>query len=124
MLAVFGGLALLLTVVGLYSVVAFSVAQRTREIGIRMALGADRNDVLRLVVRQGLIMTVTGIMLGLALAFAAGQLLAQQLTGVSGTDPVSYIVTAAGLLAISLLACFLPARRAAVLDPLKALRRD
>jgi predicted permease len=124
MLALFGGLALLLAVVGLYSVIAFSVTQRAREIGIRMALGAGRQAVLRLVMRQGLAIVAVGLAIGLALAVVAGRLLSGQLPGISPLDPVSYGGTALGLLTIALLACLLPARRAAAMDPLQSLRRD
>ena len=124
LLGLFGVLSLLLATVGLYSVIAFSVAQRNREIGIRMALGAGRGDVLRLVVRQGFIITTAGIGLGLGLALAASRLLSEQLPGVSSSDPVSYGVTAGLLALVAIVACLLPARKAASLDPLLALRRD
>ena len=124
LLGLFGVLALLLAVVGLYSVVAFSVSQRTREIGIRMALGAERRQILRMVLRQGLALTLLGLTIGLGLAVGAGQLLKAQLLGLTATDPVSFGVTTAVLLAVALAACALPARRAAALDPLKALRRE
>ena len=124
MLALFGGLALLLAVVGIYSVIAFSVTQRAREIGIRMALGAGRQAVVRMVMRQGLAIVLVGLVIGLGLAVVAGRLLSGQLTGISPLDPVSYAGTAAGLLTIALLACLLPARRAAAMDPLASLRRD
>ena len=124
LLGLFGGLSLMLATVGLYSVIAFSVAQRNREIGIRMALGADRGDVLRLVARQGFIITASGLVLGLGLALGAGRLLSEQLPGVSATDPVSYAATAAILASVAIVACLLPARKAASLDPLMALRRD
>jgi predicted permease len=124
LLGLFGALSLLLATVGLYSVIAFSAAQRRREIGIRMALGADRRDVLRLVVGQGLVIITAGIALGLGLALAASRLLAEQLPGVSSSDPISYGATAALLALVALVACLLPARQAASLDPLLALRRD
>ena len=124
LLGLFGGLSLLLATVGLYSVIAFNVAQRSREIGVRMALGAGRRDVLRLVARQGFIITTTGIALGLGLALAAGRLLSDQLPGVSGIDVVSYAATAGTLALVAIVACLLPARKAASLDPLTALRRD
>jgi macrolide transport system ATP-binding/permease protein len=122
LLGVFGGLALLLAAVGLYSVIAFSVAQRTREIGIRMALGAHRGDVLRMVVGQGLLLTAIGLVIGVALTAAVSRLIAGQLIGVTGSDPVSWVATVGMLVGVSLAACVLPARRAASLDPLKALR--
>jgi predicted permease len=124
MLGLFGGLALLLAVIGIYSVIAFSVTQRAREIGIRMALGAGRQAVVRMVLRQGLGIVLLGLAIGLALAVVAGRLLSGQLTGISPLDPVSYAGTAMGLLTVALLACLLPARRAAALNPLTSLRRD
>jgi macrolide transport system ATP-binding/permease protein len=123
-LGVFGGLALLLAVVGLYSVVAFGVAQRTREIGVRLALGATRVDVLRLVVSQGMKLALWGLAIGSLLAAAAAQALSSQLIGISPTDPVSFIGTAVILGLVALLACLVPAGRAAGLDPVKALRNE
>jgi macrolide transport system ATP-binding/permease protein len=123
-LTVFGALALLLAVVGLYSVVAFGVAQRTREIGVRVALGASRGSVVRLVLRQGLKLTAIGLVIGLAFAAAAAQALRSQLMGVAPTDLASFAGTAILLLAVALIACALPALRAARLDPVRALRLD
>jgi macrolide transport system ATP-binding/permease protein len=124
LLGLFGALALLLTVVGLYGVIAYAAAQRTHEIGVRMALGATRGEVLRLILRQGIVLSTIGLACGLALAAGAGRLVAAQLIGVSASDPVSFAVTAAVLLTVSLLACVVPARRASALDPVKALRRE
>ncbi len=124
LLGLFGVLALVLAVVGLYGVVACSVAERTREIGVRIALGATRPDVMRLVLRQGLVVSSIGLAAGLVLAFAAGRVLAGQLVGISAADPVSFAVPAAALLLVAMLACALPARRASRLDPIMALRRD
>ena len=124
MLALFGILGLLLATVGLYGVIALNAALRTREIGVRMALGARRGQVVRLLVRDGIVLGAAGIAAGLALAFGAGRLVAGQLTGVSGSDPVSFWGTAAVLAAVVALASVLPARRAARLDPLAALRID
>ena len=123
MLTLFGGLALLLATVGLYSVIAFTVAQRTREIGIRVALGAARADVRRLILRQGVVISALGIAIGLALGFVVSQLIASQLM-VAPADPLSFAGTAVALLVVSLTACLLPARRAAAMDPLRALRRE
>ena len=123
LLGLFGILALLLAVVGLYSVVAFSVAQRTHEIGVRMALGAERAEILRMVLRQGMLLTSVGLGIGMALAFVTAQVLKSQLVGLAPTDPVSFMATTAGLFTVALAACALPACRAASLDPLKALRR-
>jgi predicted permease len=124
LLGMFGVLALILAVVGLYGVVAYTVTQRTREIGVRVALGAERRDVAWLVLRQGLGLAAIGLGIGLLLAFAAGRLLAKQLVGVSGSDPVSFAGTTMLLLLVAAAASALPARRAATLDPLAALRRD
>jgi ABC-type antimicrobial peptide transport system permease subunit len=124
LLGLFGALALLLAVVGLYSVVAYSVSQRTREIGIRLALGAERGEILRMVLRQGMTLTVVGLAIGLTLAVVAAQALESQLLGLSPSDPVSFGGTTFVLLAVALVACALPARRASGLDPLAALRRD
>lgn len=124
LLGLFGILALLLAVVGLYSVVAFTVSQRTREIGIRMALGANRREILRLVLRQGMLLTATGLAIGIALALGAAQVLESQLLGLAPTDPVSFAATTSALLTASIAACLIPARRAASLDPLRALRRE
>ena len=115
---------LLLASVGLYGVIAFNAAQRTREIGLRMALGADRAQVVWLVLRSGLTLAAAGILAGLGLAFGAGRLVAGQLTGITGADPVSFLGTTAVLTLVAVLACVLPARRAASLEPLVALRRD
>ena len=123
-LGIFGGLALLLSVVGLYSVVAYGAAQRRREIGVRMALGASRASVMRLVVTQGLRLIVIGLILGAALAAAAGQALRSQLIGVTPLDPVSFGLTMALLTLVAVLACAVPARRAARLDPVRALRME
>jgi predicted permease len=124
MLGLFGLLGVLLAGVGLYGVIAFNAAQRTREIGLRMALGAGRGQVIWLVLRDGFILAAAGIGGGLALAFAAGRLVAGQLTGVSGADPVSFAGTAGLLAVVAAVACVLPARRASALNPLTALRRD
>ncbi len=119
-----GSLGLLLAVTGLYSVIAYSVSRRTREIGIRMAIGADSGNVARLVLRQGLTMTAIGAAIGLALALVASKLLASLLAGISPRDPLIYVLAPALLAAISLLACYIPARRAARVDPLVALRHE
>jgi predicted permease len=122
LLGMFGSLALLLSVVGLYSVVAYNVSQRTREIGVRLAMGATGGQILGLVLRQGLVLTGAGLIVGLVLAAAAAQALRSQLMGLAPTDAVSFVGTTLLLLAVSMLACFVPARRATRLDPVRALR--
>jgi predicted permease len=124
MLALFGVLGLLLAAVGLYGVVAFDAAQRTREIGLRVALGADRRQVIALIMRDATVLVGGGLAVGIMLAFGAGRLLASQLTGVSGADPVSFGGTAALLAFVAAIACLVPAWRASSLSPLAALRRD
>ena len=120
--AVSAATAMLLSVLGLYGVLSYLVAQRTREIGVRMALGASRPNVLQLVLRRALLLAALGIALGVAGAFGWGRLLASLLFGVSAADPVTFAVVAALLLAIALVASYIPARRAASVDPAHALR--
>jgi putative ABC transport system permease protein len=124
MASTFGVLALVLATMGLYSVMMYSVSQRTREIGIRMALGAQVRDVLKLIVQQGIRMALIGIALGLAIALALTRVLANLLLGVGTTDAVTFVGVVALLIAVALLACYLPARRAARVDPLVALRDE
>ncbi len=124
MFAVFGLVALLLASVGLYGVVSYAASQRTAEIGVRMALGASRASVLRLVLTDGARMLGLGLIVGLALALAVARVMSSALFGVSGTDPVTLLGSGLVLLAVGGLASFLPARRAAGLDPIEALRAD
>jgi putative ABC transport system permease protein len=120
----FAATALVLAALGIYGVIAYSAAQRTRELGIRMALGARADDVLRLVLRQGMVPVVAGLTLGLGGAAVASRVLRGLLYGVGDTDPISYAAVAAFLAAVSLAASYLPARRAALADPAVALRNE
>ena len=120
----FGLLSLLLAGIGLYGILAYSVSRRTREIGIRISLGAQPGAVLRMVLRQGLILTLLGVGFGLAASLGATRLLASQLFDVTPTDPVTFVVAPILLLTVALLACLLPARRATNVDPLIAIRQE
>jgi predicted permease len=124
MLAIAASVALLLGVVGIYAVIAYIATQRTREIGIRIALGAQTRDVRRLLLRHGLALTTTGIALGIAASFALTRVLAAFLFGVGPMDPLTYAAVSAGLAAVALFATYLPARRASRTDPVVALRAD
>jgi hypothetical protein len=122
--SLFGVLALLLACAGLYGVLSNSVSRRTREIGVRMALGAKRGDVLRFFIRQGMTLVFLGLVFGLAVAFALTRFVSSLLFGVSATDFVTFVVVALGLVVVGLLACYIPARRATKVDPLIALRSE
>ena len=124
LLGSFAGMAFILSAIGIYGLVSYSVAQRTREIGIRMALGAKRNDVLRLVLGEGFKLTIIGVVLGLVGAFAATKVLRNLLFEVKPTDPFTFIAVSLSLLVVALLACYIPARRATKVDPLEAIRYE
>jgi putative ABC transport system permease protein len=122
--AAFGILATLLTALGLYGVLTFSVARRTREIGIRVALGAQRRDVFRLIMIRGVILVCVGVAVGLAASIASSRLLSSLLFGVKPNSVGTLVGVSAGLIAVALLACYLPARRATKVDPMVALRYE
>ena len=124
MLGIAGAMALLLGTVGLYGVIAYSVSQRTREIGIRVALGAQRGDVMSLVLGEGMLVILTGLAIGLVGSFGLTRFLSSLLVGVSATDPLTFAGVATLLASVALAACYLPARRAVLIDPLVALRYE
>jgi putative ABC transport system permease protein len=117
-------LALILSCIGIYGVMAYTVTQRTQEIGVRMALGAQRNDVLRMIMGFGIRLVFAGVMIGVAGAFASSRFLASLLFGVKPSDPLTLIAVSLLFVAVILLATFIPARRAANVDPMVALRYD
>ena len=124
MLTIFGALALVLAGLGVYGVLSYSVSQQTKEIGIRMSLGAQRQQVMRLVIGQGMRLALAGLALGLTAAFALTRVLTSLLFGVSAHDPLTFVAVPLGLLAVSVLACYVPARRAIGVDPIIALRYE
>jgi putative ABC transport system permease protein len=124
LLAVFAGLTLLLAAIGIYGVTAQSVAQRYREIGIRMALGADRGNVLLLVLKQGFNLTLAGVVLGTILGLVAVRFMKSLLYGITSNSPVTYLGVVAVVCFVALIASFLPARRAASVDPVRSLRTE
>jgi len=124
LLASFGVLALVLAATGVYGIMAYAVSRRTREIGIRMALGAVPSQVARLVLSRTAIMLTVGAAIGLALAFAGGTFFSQILYGISAHDPTTYICAIALMAAVACIACWLPARRAIRVDPVIALRSE
>ena len=124
MLAVLGAIAILLSAAGIYGLMAYTVAERTREIGIRLALGAERGDVLRMLARRGVFLTVAGLVIGLAISIPLARVLSSLIFGVSASDATAFGATALLLAAVALLACYIPARRAMKVDPMVALRQE
>jgi predicted permease len=124
LLAFFAAVALALSCIGIYGVISYLVGERTREIGVRMALGAQRSDVLRLILGQGVKMALVGVAIGTSLAFGLTRLMSAQLYGVSPRDPLTFAAVALVLIAVALAACYIPARRAASVDPTQALRAE
>jgi putative ABC transport system permease protein len=124
LLSVLAGVALFLAIIGMYGVMVSVVTQHTRELGIRMALGAQASDVLKLVLGQGLVLTLIGVVVGIAGALALTRLLANMLFGVTATDPLTFLGVAVLQVSVALLACYIPARLATKVDPMVVLRCD
>jgi putative ABC transport system permease protein len=122
--AIFAAIGVALAAVGIYAVMAYSVSQRTQEIGIRMALGAQRHRIMKLVLGQGLVLAAIGVAIGIAGSFAVTRVMTSFLVGVAPTDPATFVSVAAVLACIAALACYLPARRATRVDPMLALRAE
>lgn len=124
MLGIAGTMALTLGIIGIYGVMSYTVSQRKREIGIRLALGAQGGDVLKIVLRQGTKLALVGVVIGIAAAFALTRLMTNLLFGVTAHDPLTFVAVAALLILVALLACYIPARRATLVDPIVALRYE
>jgi len=124
LVSTFAGFGLILAALGIYGVISYSVTRQSQEIGIRMALGASRQDVLRMVVGGGLRLAVAGVLIGVALSLAAGRFISTLLFGVRATDPLTFSAVAAVLLATAVVAAWIPARRATRVDPMVALRYE
>jgi putative ABC transport system permease protein len=123
-LVIFAALALLLAALGIYGVMSYLVAQRTNEIGIRMALGANRNDVMNLILKQGITLAIVGVLIGILASFALTRLMSDLLFGVSPTDPATFIIIPLILVVVAFASCFLPARSATKVNPIVALRYE
>jgi putative ABC transport system permease protein len=124
MVATMGLLGLTLALVGLYGLIAYSVSRRTQEIGIRMAIGANQMEVLKMVLRQGLVLVLAGVLVGGVISFGVARLLAIGLVGLGAPNPITYVVVPIALLMIAMAACYIPARRASLIDPIRALRYE
>jgi ABC-type antimicrobial peptide transport system permease subunit len=127
MLGIAGSMALLLGIIGIYGVISYAVSQRTREIGIRLALGAEKNRIFQMVIGQGIRLAMIGVAIGASVALLLGRMLSsfsQLLYGVKAGDPITLIAVSAVLAMVAALACYLPARRAASIDPMQALRSE